>query len=254
MSNQQSELSQIQAPDWLQNMPTEPNICAVCGHDKHYFLSLTKQEWLPMVSCRHCKTLAEQARQAAEREAFRNNISDVIIQCGAPEKFRNLVIETFSSDIIEKTASVMSGRSTVIYGKIGRGKTTLAIDIMRQLLLAERYFPEAVRFTTVEDLCRHIREGIGKAEEGHDDRIYIAAEKPLLILDRMGAERPTDNNTSIMQQIITARYEQRRQTIITTRLTSAELSDRYGEELGGMLKAMLVIHLVGEDKRLGEVW
>jgi DNA replication protein DnaC len=65
-------------------------------------------------------------------------------------------------------------------------------------------------------------------EQTEKDR---AKRVPFLVIDDLGAEDATSRAKSLVNRIISARYDEQLPTVITTNLTTAEISTRYGERL-----------------------
>lgn len=128
-----------------------------------------------------------------------------------------------------------------ISGGYGTGKTYLAAAIANQLLEGGRQ----LIFTTVLDLLGNIRSSFDVSyapyapKEGELMRRY--AEAPLLILDDIGSEQPTEWGVATVYAIINARYELYRPIIITTNYTDQELVQRMTPPRGDFRNAERII-------------
>lgn len=110
-----------------------------------------------------------------------------------------------------------------ISGTKGTGKTHLAAAIANQLIQGGT----PVICMTMIDLLSKIKATFdrgGGASEADILRIY--KDVPLLIIDDMGTEQPTDWGLSKIYTIINARYEAYMPTIVTTNYSGEELIRR----------------------------
>ena len=115
-------------------------------------------------------------------------------------------------------------------GGYGTGKTHLAAAIANQLISEGT----ACICMTMIDLLDRIRETY-KAAGSDVDEAYILSQYedvPLLIIDDIGSEQPTEWGVSKIFAIINARYEGYMPTIITTNYSGPELVQRMTPESG----------------------
>lgn len=72
----------------------------------------------------------------------------------------------------------------------------------------------------------------------------------LLLLDDLGAERPTDWTAERIYALIHHRWEHDRPTVVTTNLDPAALRDAVGERVySRLVHDVLAIRLTGADRR-----
>lgn len=133
-----------------------------------------------------------------------------------------------------------------IVGGYGTGKTHLAAAIANQLM--EGGTP--VICMTMIDLLARIRETFdkgGSSTEAQVMRLY--ADVPLLIIDDLGSEQPTEWGSTTIFSIINARYEAYMPTIVTSncgadelvqRMTPRDASDRNAQKTVDRLREMCV--------------
>ncbi len=73
----------------------------------------------------------------------------------------------------------------------------------------------------------------------------------LLILDDLGAEKPTEWVRERMYEIVNQRYEWMRPIIVTSNLSPAQLAKQVGQRVASRLMEMCeVVELDGRDRRL----
>ena len=198
---------------------------------------------------------AEEARlrEQAEEEEIKNRIAmerigKIIGDSGIRARFLNRTFETFevndknrmAFNIAKKYADnfhymvpeIKDGRAMrpkspvnglFITGGYGTGKTHLVAAISNQLLSAGI----GVICMTMIDLLARIKNSFGKNEEFSEAEILkIYEDVPLLVIDDIGSEQPTEWGSSKIFEIVNARYENYMPTIITTNYTGKDLVKR----------------------------
>ncbi len=157
------------------------------------------------------------------------------------------------------------GRGLLITGPIGVGKTHLAVGILVSLIEQK-----AVRglFVDYRELLKEIQHSynsqVNSTELGVLEPVFDA---DVLVLDELGAQKPTDWVWDTVALILNTRYNDKRTTIITTnypdlpaggvglsaaqRATREEsLGDRIGERMRSRLAEMcVVVEMRGQDFR-----
>jgi DNA replication protein DnaC len=132
-------------------------------------------------------------------------------------------------------------------GNYGCGKTHLTASIIHRL--AEQGIGGV--FVVVPELLRAIRKGYSSPNEDADKLVRLTEEAPLLVLDDLGAEKPSDWVREQLYVIINRRYENMLPTIVTTNCTTAELVERLGERTVSRLIEMTDAYkITADDYRL----
>lgn len=158
-----------------------------------------------------------------------------------------------------------NGNGLLLTGSIGVGKTHLAVGML-QALVAERGAKGL--FFDYRDLLKQVQNSYNRNVQSTELEILQPVfEAEVLVLDELGASKPTDWVWDTVAHILNTRYNDRRTTIITTnypnlpplssetsngRATVREetLGDRIGERMRSRLQEMCVlIEMHGEDFR-----
>ncbi|GAA4952421.1 hypothetical protein GCM10023205_12000 [Yinghuangia aomiensis] len=140
---------------------------------------------------------------------------------------------------------VATGPSLLIAGPTGTGKTHQAYGALRSLLLA------GVRLgwqaTTAADLHASLRPRAGHDTEGELRRI---ARTPLLILDDLGAAKPSEWTEELTYRLVNHRYEHLLPTLFTTNLPIARIRETLGDRITSRLAEMTQRAILdGPDRR-----
>ena len=137
-------------------------------------------------------------------------------------------------------------KGLLIIGKIGTGKTHLAVAIIKELIL-NRGIP--CLFYDYRELLKEIQNSYNSAVQTTElDVLRPVFETDVLVLDELGAVKPTDWVWDTVSLILNTRYNDNRTTIITT-----NFEDQPAAAVAGSLspaKAVTRIETLGD--RIGE--
>ena len=146
-------------------------------------------------------------------------------------------------------ASVRRGRSLLLLGPTGTGKTYQAYGSIRELAVTGVAATWVV--TTAADMYAALRPRHGIDSEAEFRRYRKAS---VLLVDDLGAERkPTEFTEEINFRLINWRYENHMPTLFTSNVLPKELAARLGDRVTSRLGEMCQrIVLEGPDRRRGE--
>jgi DNA replication protein DnaC len=198
----------------------------------------------------HCPTCSAEraaARQAEEeRHARRERQSRVETLLGRshiPARFMDRTFdgyeaETQAQKIALATCRVFaaawpdrlrSGGSLVLTGGPGTGKTHLAAAIG---IHAMQEHLAAVAFGTVFTMLRHIKDTYRKdSERSEQDAINDLVRPDLLILDEVGVQTGSEHEKLLMFEVLNARYQELRPTILISNLPADGLETFLGQRV-----------------------
>lgn len=119
------------------------------------------------------------------------------------------------------------GGGLVLCGKPGTGKTHLACAIANHVM---REFFRVPLFTSVTKMSRAVKATYTPKSDRTEAQVIRSFVDPdLLILDEVGAQRGTETELLLAQEIIDERYQDVRPTILISNLPESELGRYIGD-------------------------
>ncbi len=198
-----------------------------------------------------------------------------------PERYRDCSLENFNTNLgnanpsferalieargfVRSHSWTMDGDGLLITGRVGVGKTHLAVGILQALIA------EGVKglFVHGGDLLKQVQNTYNRSVDVTEREILKPIfDAQVLVLDELGAARKTDWVAEMIEHILNTRYNDCKATIITTNFQNAPpasdelqravlaartetLGDRIGERMRSRLQEMCVlIEMDGQDYR-----
>ena len=183
------------------------------------------------------KQKREEERRKQEQE-WRNTLKLTI-----PPKFKNSDIENFIINgdkeeqkkivgiknkvinFVKKRENFFEGNIIIFSGNVGTGKTHLATALTKEAF--KRYKLNCL-FTTAGELMRNLEETRSyKCDKSEQDLIDYYKGFELLVID----ELTTELGTNLLYEIINARYNHLKTTIITTNIKPIEIEGLFDNRL-----------------------
>ena len=174
----------------------------------------------------------------------------------APNNGSQLKAFNYAFRLVREYVPPGDGRGLLLTGPVGVGKTHLAVAIMRGLI--EKGVP--CLFYEFGSLLKEIQDSYNSASQTSEMKVLEPVfNADVLVLDELGASKPTDWVRDTMMQIINTRYNDKRLTIFTTNYSDKRknesdptevLEDRIGVALRSRLYEMCkTVEIEGEDYR-----
>lgn len=119
------------------------------------------------------------------------------------------------------------GGGLVLCGTPGTGKTHLACAIANHVI---REFYRVALFTSVTKMSRAVKATYSPRADRTEDQVirdFVAPD--LLILDEVGAQRGTETELLLAQEILDERYQEVRPTILISNLPESDLGKYIGD-------------------------
>ncbi len=229
-----------------ENMPTSSNteiddgLCRICGGESQceglglirYNVPVGDPRFGKLFRCPNNPVEADTERH----ERFRR-ISN--LDAYADKNFYNFTVEQPTLKLAERQSLDVALSIATRYaenpegwllleGTYGCGKTHLAAAVGNERLQRG----EMVLFITVPDLLDHLRSAYApSAEATYDETFERIRNAPMLILDDLGSESPSQWAREKLFQLLNHRYSHRLPTIITTNVDLDTLDPRIRSRL-----------------------
>ena len=193
-------------------------ISQICGHLRN----MTPEEMAA-----HDAEIERQERQQAEREKLER-----YEKSGVPERYFNEALDTYKiTNEMQATAAkaatnflhaVKCGefKSLVLIGSAGTGKTHLACAIIREA---------GGKYRTAPDIVEEMRRAKSfTANDTEADIIKYYGHVPLLVIDEIGRGIASTDEKYMLYQILNARYNTRKPTVLISNFTKADFLQYIG--------------------------
>ncbi len=221
------------------------------------------------------------ARECTCRQQSR--AARTIARTRIPKRYEHCTLESYEWNYRSATSSVKKaygearrfvesypietrGTGLLFTGSIGVGKTHLAVGILQALCLERG---ATGLFYDYRELLKQVQNSYNRQVQATELEILAPVfDAEVLVLDELGASKPTDWVWDTVAHILNTRYNDRRTTIITTNFANAapllgpsadgravreeSLGDRIGERMRSRLQEMcVVVEMNGADFRQG---
>lgn len=168
--------------------------------------------------------------QKARQALHADRVNKLIARANIPPRFSNFRAKDYNattrnSDAIDAAEeAIFDDRCLFIHGDVGTGKTMLAC-----IIAVERvHLLKPCLFVNVPDLLEQQRD---KSDTDRDAFIKRVYEAPCLIVDDLGAEKPSDWTNEVLFKIYNRRYNDCKQTVTTSNLHPDALRQHTGERV-----------------------
>lgn len=220
---------------------TKPAKCEVHGP---YIATVLRADQLS--GCPTCSTERQAATEAQERDeqhrlAVAARLERQLGQALIPQRFKTKTFENYQADTDGQRVALAAcqayaqnfpehaaaGRCLMLLGHVGNGKTHLAASIAAVVVDQHRH---NVLYTTVSRVCQQVKASYGKeSSQSERDALEIFRTPELLILDEVGASYGTDFERMVMFEVVNARYEDLKPTIVISNLDAPGLANALGD-------------------------
>lgn len=142
-----------------------------------------------------------------------------------------------------------NNKGLYIHGTVGTGKTHIAYAIKKQY---EKVMGRTATFWSTTELFAEMKADFDRHRLDKQHTLDNLMESTrLLILDDIGAEKPTEWVQEQFYLLINKRYNEMHPTIFTSNLSISELSAQLGDRIASRIVEMCnIVRLDGTDRRL----
>ena len=265
MASQTSKFSPTPRIDDSQSLR---ETCGVSDHGS-FVNALVEQfdgSWLSK-GCPRCNWAAlntdpvdSESHKAAKSRRSADRLNTALIASGITPRFRDCTLDSFITGTEPEKVRALAtcktyverfednyrdGRSMILSGNIGTGKTHLA-SAMAQAVI--RQYGARALIVTIAEIVR-VAKGTMTKGATYDERDVIneLAGADLLIIDEVGAQRGSDYEVGLLHEIVDKRYQQMLPTVVVSNLLIDDLKSYIGERALDRLRQ-------GGGKAVGFTW
>ena len=230
----------------LSERPTKERKCS--KHGAYTSTNFVGDHWTECPQCtriKRDKRIKERDKQEA-KEREQRKWAAKIGSAAIPERFKDRTLESyvaktsgqqkalaFATEYAENFDLVLKqGRSAIFVGKVGTGKTHLAIGIALSIMQQQR----SALFVTVQRLIRRVKDSWHTKEETESQVVDVFASPDLLVLDEVGVQFGSEFEKQVLFDVLNTRYENRKPSILLSNIPKEQLSDYLGERVTDRLR------------------
>jgi DNA replication protein DnaC len=229
----------------------QPSVCAYCYG--------SGMEVVPGKGAKRCRCKTEQNRtKLLEAARIPRRYEQCSLQNYYPVKGNGTQMRAFqyAYRLVREYPGV--DRGLLLMGTVGVGKTHLSVAILRALIERKDIKNTVCLFCEFGSLLKEIQNSYNPISQTSELKVLAPVfEAEVLVLDELGASKPTDWVRDTMMQIINTRYNDKKLTIFTTNYLDGRrnerdetLEDRIGVRLRSRLYEMCkTVIIEGEDYR-----
>jgi|ERR1044071_4393859 DNA replication protein DnaC len=225
----------------------QPNVCQICFGTGMEVVAGKGAKRCP------CRTVQNQGK-LLEAARIPRRYNECSMQNYYPAKGNGTQLRAFNYAFRLVREYPAVDRGLVFMGTVGVGKTHLSVAILRGLI--EKGVPCV--FYEFGSLLKEIQNSYNPVSQTSELKVLAPVfEAEVLVLDELGASKPTDWVRDTMMQIINTRYNDKKLTIFTTNYLDGRrsekdetLEDRIGVRLRSRLFEMCkTVQIEGDDYR-----
>lgn len=226
--------------------------CEDCGGNMEG-LALKRESltWVRPHLCDSCdekrKEMVKKRQEKAFADFLQQNMSAILTAIGVPALLLGASYNGFDETAVEKSKrSVMGRHGLYIHGDVGRGKSWLSAAVLKNIMMTmEVYeevhghlmndinrFRELYRFVYAPWLLVQIKASYGRNDfQAEEEIIKEYTAIPVLLLDDLRVEKPTDWAREKLNTIVEFRNNKGLKTIYTSNKTPVQLQERLDERI-----------------------
>lgn len=224
--------------------------CGNCGASliQHPSDQRLQEPW-----CDRCVREHEKEYRPIFKSWVKSHAGEYLASMGVPPVYRSCSLESFEANTQKQERALQAAKEWTtsdlpglfLCGSCGTGKTHLAIGAL--LWMRARHF--SGRFVSAAELLFKLRNSF-RGGDGPEELIVEYCKADVLLLDDLGAERPTEFSRETLALVIDRAYRQESYVIVTSNFDLSGIAERIDNRTADRLLDMCrAVKLSGESFR-----
>lgn len=201
-----------------------------------------REIWSPCPHCERERVQAEDRAIVAEAQRARHQarMEQLIGRAAIPPRFQDRTLESYTAEYPGQVKALNAsrryvegfadhrarGRCLIFCGNAGTGKTHLIVGIIKGIMAAGY----TGTYTRMLELARAVKETYGHDAPRTEREVYEEFARPdLLVIDEVGRQHGSDTERMVLFEVINARYELGKPTILCANRSLSQLRDYLDE-------------------------
>jgi DNA replication protein DnaC len=244
-----------------------PRHCERCGEPQEPIWVPGLNLWVSKgLVCGECERKEAEAAKEHALKVRRETILEALAHAGVPERYRVCTFDrgplgsiTWFSKAKPVVAECIQyaqkpDGGLLLIGATGRGKTQLAVAILREVLLRR----EPGRYENCAELLTSLRKVYQAKDDDEDDseaRVFDRLGRGLIILDDLGADRLTPMARAGLTFVVDRCLRRWQPVVLTTNMTADQIAEQIDTRMASRLAELCgggsrIFILDGPDYRL----
>ena len=188
----------------------------------------------------------EEISNAAWAVQSERELHERLLDAAIPPRFRKATLTSYRTDRHEHQLHALNtcsdyvsrfeenldvGRSMLLLGTMGTGKTHLGCAVLQQVV--RNHWSQGVsgRYVSAAGIIRDVKGSFGKASYTEAEVYDRVCAPSLLVVDEVGVQHGTDFERQVLFEVFNARYEESLPTIAISNLNILELRKCVGDRV-----------------------
>ena len=238
---------------FIQTMKVEKRTCEIHGDYEASLIGLGDSRPACWSGCQECveeknRLQFEEDARARAIESARASLERKIGRASIPPRFALKTFEDYRAETKEQQRALKTckdyadkfeqylgeGKSILLLGGVGTGKTHLASSVANQIVRETKY---TAVYSAASTIIRDVKATFDRESQRSESDVYRDYALPdLLIIDEVGVQNATEFELTVMFEVVNARYEAMIPTMVISNRGIGDLPKYLGDRVVDRLR------------------